>query len=410
MVEPAKPIHADVSADSDERRMREDAEEDERMAAAFEVTVHDSLEAAEQAWRALEAVAAVTPYQRYDWLRPLLAARGTGGARIAVAIVAEAGRPVAMLPLAIERRFGIALGRFIGWDVANLDWMTVVPSAAPAFTRQVLDRLLADIAKRAGGIDALSLHSMPAVWQDVANPFFAYRSQPGPDHLYLAPIGENAESRINAKRLRNIMRGKRRLEETMGPVVLRRAETPETVAAYHRVFLEQRAARFAEQGIANVFAEPWCVRFFSEAATGSLGSARPVLRFHALFAGDEIVATSCGTYAGGHFSQYINSMTAGPAAKASLMGLLMSELVDELGREGITSIDMGLGDFDYKLDWTDRTVVHDAVIPLTPRGRAAAAALLAARRLRRAIKQNEVLFGAFKRLRALVGRRRNGSG
>ena len=59
---------------------------------------------------------------------------------------------------------------------------------------------------------------------------------------------------------------------------------------------------------------------------------------------------------------------------------VMRYLFEQLRADGIVSLDMGLGDFDYKLDWTDRTVVYDAVIPLTLKGRLGAAAILAARR------------------------------
>lgn len=395
----------DGTLDAEQQRMRDDAAADPSHPGAFSVRICDSIEDAAPAWRVLEARAVLTPYQRYDWIKALGDAGGLDRTRCAIAVIEADELPVALLPLGIVRKFGLSLGTFLGSSIANIDWMPLDPAAARAFDRPALDRLLREIGEKAGGLDALSLHAMPAEWQGIANPFLAFSHQPGPDHLYVAPIGEGAASRTNAKRMRNIMRGKRRLEELMGPVTLRTARTPAEVEAIHRTFLAQRAARFAEQGIANIFAEDWFVRFFREAGTQSLGSPRPTLQFHALEAGGEIVATSCGTYAGTHFSQYINSMTTGPAAKSSLMGLLMSALLDELKAAGITSIDMGLGDFDYKLDWTDRTLVYDAVIPLTGRGRAAAMALLTGRRLRRAFKQNAALFGTYKRLRAMVGKR-----
>jgi len=408
MTEPAtRTTDHDAALDAEEQRMRDDAEAERRAQLPLEVSMFDSIEAAAAAWRGLEQRAILTPYQRYDWITAFAEAQGATGGRTAIALVSDDEGPVALLPLVVMTRFGLKLGTLIGSEIANADWMPVLPSAAGRFDRHTLDGLLAEIGRRTG-MDALSLRALPAAWQGVANPLLAYPHQPGPDHLFLAALDDGNPTRINTKRMRNIMRGKRRLEESMGPVRLRTANTPEDMAAFHRVFLAQREARFAEQGIANVFADRKFVRFFELAASRSLGSERPALRFHALEAGGEIVATSCGSYSGTHFSQYINSMTTGPAAKSSLMALLMNELIEQLRADGIVSLDMGLGDFDYKLDWTDRTVVYDAVIPLTLKGRLGAAAILAARRLRRAIKQNDRLFGSYKRLRRLLGSGRAG--
>lgn len=369
---------------------------------SFTLTIHDSLAAAERPWRELERTAILSPYQRFDWLTALHATRGPGAARHAIAVLSDGARPVALLPLAISRRPGLRTAAVIGADIGNTGWLPMTPEAAARLTPAALRALFATIAARAGGIDVLTFHNLPAHWRGLDNPLLALPHQPAPDHFYIAPIGADGSGRIAGKRLRNVLRGKRRLEEVMGPVVLRRAETVAEIARVHAVFLEQRGARFAQMGVPNVFAEPWFVAFFKHAAATSIGSDRPALRFHALYAGDEIVATSCGTCAGAHYSQYINSTSVGPAAKYSLMGILISELLVELAATGVTSFDMGLGDFDYKNDWTERQEVFDCVVPLSAAGRLVAPLLLARRGLKRRIKQNPQLFGALKRLRALT--------
>lgn len=369
----------------------------------FRIAVFDTIEAAEEPWRALETAAIFTPYQRYDWIKGLIDSRGLGGGRCAIAVVEDESGPCALLPLAITRRFGLSTAQIIGADIGNTGWLPMGHDAAPRFTPDLLVQLFAAVAGVAGGIDIVFLHNQPGSWEGLANPLLAFPHQQAPDHLYLAPLAADAPLRhLNSRRIRNLLRGRRRLEETMGPVVLRRAESPGEIEKVHAAFLEQRSARFAVMGIKNVFAEAWFVDFFERAATLAPGSERPALQFHALYAGDEIVATSCGTGTGTHYSQYINSTSGGPAGKYSLMGILMHDLVTELAATGVASIDMGLGDFDYKTDWTDRSDVYDTVIPLTAAGRLVAPALLALRRLKRAVKQNEKLFVMLKRLRALT--------
>lgn len=386
----------DDATSADEVAMHKDAEAD-AVAVELRVRVFDSIDAAVEPWLALERSAVLTPYQRYGWIKALAEARGLDG-RCAIAAIEGGDRPVALFPFVIRHRLGIRTAEIIGADIGNADWLVVDRGVAPQLTPEVLRRLFDEI----GDIDMVSLVNQPQSWQGVTNPVLAFPHQPAPDHLYFGPLGAEGVEQLSSKRIRNIQRGRRRLEETMGPVRLRSAETPEEIANIHETFLEQRGARFTEMGVRNIFAEDWFVRFFRGAAEASLGSDRPALRFHALHAGNEIVATCCGSYAGTHYAQFINSTASGPAAKYSLMGILMYDLVAELTEMGIASIDMGLGDFEYKTDWTERQVVYDSVVPLTAAGRIAAPMLLGSRRLKRAIKQNEQLFSLFKRVRGML--------
>lgn len=364
--------------------------------------VFETLAAAEPAWRSFEAHAVLTPYQRFDWVEALLLARGPGKGRLKIILVHETDRPVALLPLVITSALGLRTARIVGWDVGNADWMAVDPAFARGVNRAVLDLLLTEIT-RLTGADILALHSQPACWNGLANPLLTLPHQPAPEHFYAAPLSID---RLNAKRMRNIGRGRRRLEEAFGPVRMVRADTPDAIATIHAEFLRQRGIRFREMGIANVFAEDGFRRFFEVAARHGLGSPRPVLVMHALFAGDEIVATSIGSYCGNHYSQYINSTTDGPAAKYSLMGLLMFMLIEELRSDGITSIDMGLGDFAYKLDWTDQQVSYDGVIALTPVGQLGGAVLQGFRAAKRGIKQNPTLWRIATTVRGALNRGR----
>ena len=125
---------------------------------------------------------------------------------------------------------------------------------------------------------------------------------------------------------------------------------------------------------------------------------------HALYAGDTVVATCWGAMAGNPYSQYINSTASGPAAKYSLTAVMIAELMDELNREGITTFDMGLGDFDYKIEWTEPQLVFHSIVPLTARGRLGAVAIAGRAALKRLIKQTPALWQAARWLRLQLRR------
>lgn len=379
------------------------AEEAKAPAAAdarLTVTLFDSLAAAEPTWRELEARSVFTPYQRYDWIASWFEARGPKGRLAIVAIEAE-GKPVALLPLEIGSRLGLRRATIIGTEIGNSDWMILDPGASRLMTHERLEPLLREAARLAGGIDLISLFDQPRTWLGLDNPLLAFPHQPSPNNLYFG-ARETGKSfdRFDEKRLANLERRKRKLGEMLGPVQLRAATTPDEIATVHDTFLEQRAVRFREMGIANVFAEPHFVRFMREGAIRALGDERPAMIFHALYAGETIVATALGSFAGRHYSQYISATAGGEVAKFRLIGMLMHELFADAANRGATSLDIGLGDFDYKLDWAVPQPAYDGMIPLTLAGGIGGAAILAARRLKRTIKQHDRLWDFAKKVRA----------
>ena len=323
-----------------------------------------------------------------------------------VAALFQDSEALAVLPLSIDRFHGLTRARLIGSDVSNSDWLAMSRRGMQTLAPEDITGLFAQLRCKTGHIDFLQFGNQPANWQGVANPLLGFRHQQSPDHLYRSNIATDPAARINAKRRRNLLRGKRRLGENFGAVKLLRARSREDIHRVHATFLAQRNVRFDRMGIDNPFARNDFVAFFGQAAESAIGEPNPALCFHALLAGDDIVATSLGAYCGTHYSQYINSTAEGPAARYSLMGILMLELTEELRASGIRTIDLGVGDFEYKEDWADKETVYDSFFPLTWRGRVAVPALAAWRAAKRRIKQDEMLWSLAKRLRLLMHRAR----
>lgn len=366
-------------------------------------TLHDNLAAAEPAWRRLEAEGVLTPYQGFGWISALLAAR-EAKPELAIAVIEHAGAPVALLPLEIDSRFGVRRARLIGAEIGNSDWMIVTPAAVPLLTRRRLTDLLSRVGRMAG-IDLIAFFALPASWQGIDNPLLGFPHQPAPDHLFMGELGADGTfNRFDEKRLNNVLRRRRKLGEQAGEVVLRAATTPAEVERFHAAFLEHRAARFAQMGIPNIFAAPHFVKLFRDGAVAGLGEQRPAVIFHALCAGETIVGSACGTFAGTHYSQYINATSGDEAiAKYRLIGLLMQSVFEDVAARGALTIDMGLGDFDYKNDWSVPQTVYDGLVSLTLKGRLAGALTLFTRRLKRAIKQHDRLWSLARAFRARLG-------
>lgn len=363
-------------------------------AAPFAITIFESLAAAEAAWRALEQHATFTPYQRFDWLSGLVAAGAEPQGRIVVALVERHNVPVALLPLIIEDMPLYRRARFLGSEQSNSDWMMLAPGFDP--DADALETIFALVAEKAGGFDLLLVQNQPASWAGRDNPLLRLPHAPGASNLYTTTIGGTplpyVDTRIPAKHRGNLRRGRRRLEESLGPVRLVRVSDAETLEKAHAAFLEQRSVRFDEMGVDNVFATPMYRAFFRSAAEASFSAERPVIVCHTLMSGEEIIATVWGATGGDHYSLYINSTTSGPASRFSLMGILIADLMDELVSAGFQTFDLGLGDFAYKKEWTEPHAAYHGFFPLTAKGRAAAHLLRQRGAIKRRIKQDPRLW------------------
>ena len=365
-------------------------------AAQFQVELFDTLQAAEAIWRSLEARAVLTPYQGYDWITALLAAGAEQNSRVAVVVIRQAGHVVALLPLGLRKRRGLLEAHVLGTGQSNADWLMAEPGFAP--NKADLHRIFALVGQAIGGVDLLSLSNLPRSWNGHANPLLVFDHALAPSNLYTATIGPTPapyiDHRLSAKRRSNINRGRRRLVEQHGEVRLVRVRDEAMLARVHAAFIEQRGARFAEMGIPNMFAEKPFYKLFGDLTRSGFAHDHPTLCLHALLAGDEIVATSWGLHGGTHYSQYINSTTSGPAARYSLMGILIAELMDALTVIGVLTFDMGLGDFEYKTEWTEAQPVFNAQIALSFKGRVAARAKARLQAGKRLIKQTPALWNA----------------
>lgn len=375
--------------------------DDDRADPGLDVVIHHSLADAEIDWRLIEAHGVFTPYQRFDWVAALVAAGAEPDGRIAIAVIKRSTCPVAILPLLIEQRHGAVRARLLGTHQSNTDWMLTTPEFAPSPIE--LRQIFTHIARAAGRIDLIVLLNQPANWGGMANPMLTLPYTTAPSNFYLTSIGGTpipyVDHRLTTKRRNNINRGRRRVEELLGPMRLIRVDDAASFEQVHAVFLAQRGARFDKMGVDNIFAHKPFPEFFRELTNASLVSNSPALCGHALMAGEEIVATSWGAIAGKNYSQYINSTSAGAAGRYSLMAILVAELMDQLLDSGIETFDMGLGDFDYKYEWTEPQPVFDSLIPLTLKGRIAASFMQQKAALKRLIKQTPTLWSAAKRAR-----------
>ncbi len=169
-------------------------------------------------------------------------------------------------------------------------------------------------------------------------------------------------------------------------------------------FLVQKASRFAAMGVPNPFDDPSVLRFMHETAVAPLASCPPApVRCFAMMIGERIAAVFGGAIHGGRFSGMFTSFDPDPQiAKFSPGDLLLLHLVKTMCARGLTAFDLGAGDAGYKGDYCPiAEPLFDCVLPMTMKGRLAAAGFAAKLAAKSAAKRHAAVL---RPMRRLIGR------
>jgi CelD/BcsL family acetyltransferase involved in cellulose biosynthesis len=262
-------------------------------------------------------------------------------------------------------------------------------------------------AARSAGVDLFVLNGLPAEWRGAANPLLLLPHGPAAARAWRADLGPDGDAfvaSLMSSESRKKLRHKERRLADIGPVDYAEAATPDEAENVLKVFLAQKKERFAALGLPDPFDDPTVVRFLHDAAVAPLAAGPPApVSLFTLRVGDRVVAVFGGAIHGGRFSGMFTSFDADPQiAKFSPGDLLLLHLVKTMCARGLSAFDLGAGDAGYKGDYCriPEPLFH-CVLPVTARGRIAAAGFTAAIAAKSAAKRH----GAILRpLRRIIGR------
>jgi CelD/BcsL family acetyltransferase involved in cellulose biosynthesis len=174
------------------------------------------------------------------------------------------------------------------------------------------------------------------------------------------------------------------------------AEIQRLLDAFFRI----KPLRMAEQKLPNVFAEPGVEDFIRQACMAKLASGGHAIDIHALECDAEVIAIFAGVADGHRFSMMFNTYTMSENAKHSPGLILMRDIVDHYAGLGYQALDLGIGSDEYKrLFCKSDEPIFDSFIPLSARGKLAAAAMSGINRAKHVVKHNPALLQMAQRLR-----------
>ncbi|HEX2215668.1 MAG TPA: GNAT family N-acetyltransferase [Xanthobacteraceae bacterium] len=320
----------------------------------------DAVEAAAPAWSALETAGALsTPFQSFAVARTTSRVHLKRGDKPYIAIVREAGRPVALLPAVATRRFGISVLCFLGDPLIQYGDALAAPEARFHHLQAAWDAL--------AGTGAASVALLRKVRADahierlLAQAARRTKSDEAPfvDLARLDPLP--------ATRSRKLGRYRRRLAE-LGEIQfeVKRGQDArlllQTAIAVKRAWLMERALMSRVIGDAD-----W------ESALLSLATADEKSHFAAatLSVGEKLAAVEIGLISGGRWYAFLG-VTAPAFAKAGPGHLQIAETIAYCRNAGFTIYDLLAPAENYKRGWASGGVaVSDYAAALDFRGHAA---------------------------------------
>ncbi|MGP9819878.1 GNAT family N-acetyltransferase [Salinarimonas sp. NSM] len=382
-----------------------------RAADAVETTVvvHEGLAAARADWARLEGSGRASPYQTFAWQDAFARHAVAPGTRVRVAVLHEArsGRPILLLPLAVDRRGPVTIAAPLGGKHANFHLPLAGPQARPLLAPDAMRRHLAAIG-RAMGIDAFAFLNLPRTWAGEANPLALPGAHRAASDAYWSAFADRADEGPAAPlsgETRKKLRKKERGLAALGAVTVSRATTRDEADRTLDAFLAFKARRMRAQGLPDPFADA-ATRAFLSAACDPQAAGGPAITLWRLAVGDRIVATfgaACdGVRASGMFTAFDDTPEI---ARGTPGDILMLAVMEELRAQGYESFDLGVGEARYKGHFCDRSEeMLELTLPVTLAGRAWAVQARVAGRLKRFAKGSPRVMSALAAARRLTRR------
>ncbi|WP_026783750.1 GNAT family N-acetyltransferase [Pleomorphomonas koreensis] len=332
-----------------------------------------------------------TPFQSARWLDVWFAVLQPSGMDCCLGVIRRASdhRPLFVLPLVRERRYGLTVLTLPDGGISDYHAALVSPDFAP--DPETMDRLWSALVAMLPAADLISIERVPPEY--AARMQLAHRMRPSCCSAHALPIDADfatlRERRFDPSTGRRLVKNRRKLEHK-GKLTFDFVSGPDALPDLDRL-LDWRRQRFqevndpAQAAIQSVFYH----RLVEEGSLAKVGRLR---------LDDELAAGCLGLIEGDRILLLVLAYNTQFANWAP--GLLMVEsCIEASAKLGLTVVDLTIGDETYKDLFGAETIgLRELLQPLTLRGRLVLALLDGKPKLKRALDRLGLLDAA-RRLR-----------
>ncbi len=378
--------------------------------AGIELSLHEDMDATAEEWRAFEAHADLTPFQKFDWLSAWQRnIGGLQGARPAIIFGRYGeGELLFIVPLSVDRNGLLRRLTWFGADLADYN----APLLAPAFSRIVAPNEFAPLwnavlslinAHPRLGFDLVELRKMPEMVGTQRNPFIELAVTANASGAHRSALAETWEAYYGKRSSATRRRDRTKLNRLAahGEVSFVEPDQPGDIESTLDVLFEQKARSFARMGVRDLFSRPGHREFYLDVALNP--ELRDTVHVSRLQVGDEIAATNLGLTMRGCYYYLLASYQDSGLARFGPGAAHLRELLRTAIERGFHHFDFTIGDESYKRDWCDEEL---KLFDHAAAQRAIALPVVVAKNMllgaKRYIKQTPFLWRRFSRARALA--------
>ncbi|WP_159586309.1 GNAT family N-acetyltransferase [Chelativorans xinjiangense] len=367
---------------------------------AFSARILPADGAALEAYAAFCADTVHSPTQSPMWAAAWLEGTGEDGL---IALLERNGRPAMALALEIGRKGPFRVARFAGGTHANGNF----PAVGPAFDTAdaAMTALVTAIREARPDIDMLSLERQRKTFEGLPNPTLALPHTMSPNIALAADLsgGLDAMLQTSGKRKSKKHRAHARKFEAAGGYRRLEARNVEEVDALLDRFFTLKHARFAELGIADVFAAPEVRTRWRTLFRAALGQEAPPFVLHGLEVGGILRAVTGSSRTSDSIICEFSTFAQDELVSFSPGEFLFYENIQAACAEGLAVYDLSVGDEPYKRLWCGMETSHaDVFAGLTLKGKLLAVGYRALVRLKRMVKNDPAAASLVRRLRRIA--------
>jgi CelD/BcsL family acetyltransferase involved in cellulose biosynthesis len=280
------------------------------------------------------------------WMNTIGKARG---ADCRLVVVKSGDKPILYLPFAIEKTFNVRLLRFM--DAGASDYNAPIVRSDDTLSRVDFDLLWPRILEQLPPVDAIDLQKMPSDIVGKPNPLaflrcVAYASSG--HSLALAALHGPVDARHSVRWQRKNLRRRFRALNEFGQADF--VINPTGIKAGYVLdrLLELKRQKYLRTIGRDFLATPGVTRFYREmTATSRLGR---ISHLSAVLCNDRIVSAHLGFIGRGRFHYAVPAYDL-EYRRFEAGHLLLQHLIDGAYDQGMTTFDLGVGDFPYKARW-----------------------------------------------------------
>ncbi|HEX5211001.1 MAG TPA: GNAT family N-acetyltransferase [Pseudolabrys sp.] len=376
------------------------------------IAVYGDLAAIESEWRAFEPQADGTVFQCFDWLATWQRTIGArNGVQPAIVVGRDGAGPILfLLPLAV-RAVGVARElTWLGSELCDYNGPLLAPVFSGRIDRARFLTLWQEItrdmqAQQRLRFDVIAFDKMPDMVGAQQNPMRYLGGAVNPSGAYLTHLSGDWEAFYTAARssaTRRRDRTKRKKLSEFGVINFVTPATEDDILSSLDTMMAQKARSFARMGVGNLFAKPGYADFFRALAISP--ATRSLVHVSRLDVGAAPAAVNLALVHRGRYYHLLASYTDCELSRFGPGAAHLHDLMHHAIDRGCAVFDFTIGDERYKRDWCDTELkLYDIIAPVTWRGALVATPKLAARRLKRWIKQTPVLWTIATKFREVVG-------